>query len=180
MVNILVAGAGGVGKSALTVQLTQKSFDVACASPTKQVVVDGEEWTLGIMLYSTEDESAAMWDSYRRTAQGYIIVYSVTSRSSFEEAALLYQQFLREKDEDSLPSVLVGNKCDLEGERQVGEQEGRDFAATIQCPFFETSAKAGVNIEEAFYELVREMREENRRIEELNQRRPKKQSCPLF
>ena len=60
---------------------------------------------------------------------------------------------------DRLLDVLVGTKCDLEDERQVTEQEGQDLAATLHCPFFETSAKAGINIEEAFYELTREVRQ---------------------
>ena len=59
--------------------------------------------------------------------------------------------------------VLVGNKCDLEEERQVTSVEGQDLAKSFGCPIYETSAKARINVEEAFYELVREIRKDNNR-----------------
>jgi len=60
-----------------------------------------------------------------------------------------------------VPMVLSGNKCDLESERQVTTAEGQDLAKSFACPFFETSAKSRINVEEAFYDLVREIRKEN-------------------
>lgn len=54
--------------------------------------------------------------------------------------------------------VLIGNKCDLEEEREVDFDDGLTFAAHFQAPFFETSAKVRINIEEAFYTGVREYR----------------------
>jgi GTPase SAR1 family protein len=55
----------------------------------------------------------------QRTGQGFLVVYSVTSRSSFEEATAIHEQMLRVKDSDHVPMVLVGNKIDLENERYV-------------------------------------------------------------
>jgi len=55
-----------------------------------------------------------------RTGEGFLLVYSITSRSSFEEVATFHQQILRVKDKDSFPVIVVANKCDLEYERQVG------------------------------------------------------------
>jgi len=57
-----------------------------------------------------------------------------------------------------LPMMLVGNKCDLEEQRQVSSEEGQSLARTIGCQFKEASAKTRVNVEEAFYDLVREIR----------------------
>jgi GTPase SAR1 family protein len=54
-----------------------------------------------------------------RTGEGFVLVYSIDSRESFEEIAPLYQHILRVKDLDRFPAVVVGNKCDLEFERQV-------------------------------------------------------------
>lgn len=57
-----------------------------------------------------------------RTGEGFLLVYSITSRQSFEEIMTFQQQILRVKDKDYFPIIVVGNKCDLEGERQVSKQ----------------------------------------------------------
>ena len=54
--------------------------------------------------------------------------------------------------------VLIGNKCDLENERQVTTAEGQDLARLFGCPYMETSAKAFINVEEAYFTVVREIR----------------------
>lgn len=54
-----------------------------------------------------------------RTGEGFLIVYSITSRASFEEIKQYQQQILRVKDKDYVPMILVGNKADLEHEREV-------------------------------------------------------------
>lgn len=61
-----------------------------------------------------------MREQYMRTGEGFLLVYSITSRSSFEEISTFHQQILRVKDKDSFPVIVVANKCDLEYERQVG------------------------------------------------------------
>lgn len=58
--------------------------------------------------------------------------------------------------------VIVGNKLDLDSERVVTQQEGKELAASFGCPWMETSAKARIRVEDAFYELVREIRNELR------------------
>lgn len=55
-----------------------------------------------------------------RTGEGFLLVYSITSRSSFDEITHFHQQILRVKDRDSFPVIVVANKCDLEYDRQVG------------------------------------------------------------
>ena len=64
----------------------------------------------------------------------------------------------RVKDKDNVPMVLVGNKCDLAEERQVPTTEAQDMAKAWGIPSFEASAKARINVEEAFFELVRVIR----------------------
>jgi hypothetical protein len=61
-----------------------------------------------------------MREQYMRTGEGFLLVYSITSRNSFEEISTFHQQILRVKDKDTFPVVIAANKCDLEYERQVG------------------------------------------------------------
>ena len=63
-----------------------------------------------------------MREQYMRTGEGFLLVYSITSRQSFEEIMTFQQQILRVKDKDYFPIIVVGNKCDLEGERQVSTE----------------------------------------------------------
>jgi len=162
---LVIVGGGGVGKSALTIQLIQNHF-IDEYDPTiedsyrKQVTIDDETCLLDILDTAGQEEYSAMRDQYMRTGQGFILVYAITSRSSFDEIASFRDQILRVKDKDKVPMVLVGNKCDLETERQVTTGEGADLAKTFGCPFNESSAKTRINVEETFYELVREIRKE--------------------
>jgi len=162
---LVIVGGGGVGKSALTIQLIQNHF-IDEYDPTiedsyrKQVTIDEETCLLDILDTAGQEEYSAMRDQYMRTGQGFILVYAITSRSSFDEIASFRDQILRVKDKDRVPMVLVGNKCDLEAERQVTTGEGTDLARSFNAPFFESSAKTRVNVEESFYELVREIRKE--------------------
>jgi GTPase KRas protein len=114
--------------------------------------------------------SKAMRDQYMRTGQGFLLFYSITSRSSFDEAVEFREQVVRVKDTDDVAMVLVGNKSDLENERQVTTEEGntsntiyvncnigRELAKRWGIPFYETSAKLRINVEEAIHELCREV-----------------------
>lgn len=73
-----------------------------------------------------------MREQYMRTGEGFLLVYSITSRQSFEEITTFQQQILRVKDKDYFPMVVVGNKCDLEGEREVTRQ-GMSHRLILKC-----------------------------------------------
>ncbi|KAK6543010.1 Ras GTPase, variant 2 [Orbilia ellipsospora] len=100
----------------------------------------------------------------RRRQHGYIFVYDITDRVSFEEMQPLQESILRHRQrqnissEDSFPMILVGNKSDLEASRQVFFEEGASLAEQLGCKFVETSAKDKVNVEEIFFDLVRGIR----------------------
>jgi len=164
---LVVVGGGGVGKSALTIQFIQSHF-VDEYDPTiedsyrKQCVIDDEVALLDVLDTAGQEEYGAMREQYMRTGEGFLLVYSITSRNSFEEISTFHQQILRVKDKDSFPVIVVANKCDLEFERQVGMNEGRDLAKHFGCRFIETSAKQRINVDEAFSNLVREIRKYNK------------------
>lgn len=164
---LVVVGGGGVGKSCLTIQLIQSHF-VDEYDPTiedsyrKQCMIDDEVALLDVLDTAGQEEYSAMREQYMRTGEGFLLVYSITSRQSFEEITTFQQQILRVKDKDYFPMVVVGNKCDLESEREVTRQEGEALAKNFGCKFIETSAKSRINVDKAFYDIVREIRRYNR------------------
>lgn len=88
----------------------------------KQCVIDDEVALLDVLDTAGQEEYSAMREQYMRTGEGFLLVYSITSRQSFDEITTFQQQILRVKDKDYFPMVVVGNKCDLEGEREVTRQ----------------------------------------------------------
>ena len=149
---IVVLGSGGVGKSALTVQFVQGIF-VEKYDPTiedsyrKQVEVDGQQCMLEILDTAGTEQFTAMRDLYMKNGQGFVLVYSITAQSTFNDLQDLKEQILRVKDSDEVPMVLVGNKCDLEDERVVGKDQGLNMARQFgSCSFMETSAKAKIGV----------------------------------
>ncbi|SAM04009.1 hypothetical protein [Absidia glauca] len=167
---LVMVGGGGVGKSALTIQFIQSHF-VDEYDPTiedsyrKQCVIDGETALLDVLDTAGQEEYSAMREQYMRNGEGFLLVYSITSRMSFEEITTFYQQICRVKDRDYFPMVLVANKSDLESDRQVSTQEGRDLAKEFGCQFIETSAKQRINVDEAFHDVVRDIRKYNKEQE---------------
>ncbi|KAI9320556.1 ras-like protein 1 [Dichotomocladium elegans] len=167
---LVMVGGGGVGKSALTIQFIQSQF-VDEYDPTiedsyrKQSVIDGETALLDVLDTAGQEEYSAMREQYMRNGEGFLLVYASTSRLSFQEISTFHQQISRVKDRDSFPMVLVANKCDLEQDRQVSSQEGSDLARAFGCQFFETSAKLRINVDEAFYGVVRDIRRHNKEQE---------------
>jgi len=167
---IVVVGGGGVGKSALTIQFIQSHF-VDEYDPTiedsyrKQCIIDDEVALLDVLDTAGQEEYSAMREQYMRTGEGFLCVYSIVSRNSFDEITTFYQQILRVKDKDYFPVIIIGNKCDLEHERAVAIQEGYELAKQFGCKFMETSAKHKINVDEAFFALVREIKRYNRESE---------------
>ncbi|XP_011873874.1 PREDICTED: ras-like protein 1 [Vollenhovia emeryi] len=160
---LVVVGTGGVGKSALTIQLVLSHF-VEEYDPTiedsyrKQVVIDDETCILDILDTAGQEEYSAMKDQYMRTGDGFLLVFAVNSAKSFEDIETYREQIKRVKDTEEVPMVLVGNKCDLEDFWAVNMTKAREIALHYGMPFVETSAKTRMGVDDAFYALVREIR----------------------
>ena len=215
-----------MGKSCLTIQLIQSHFvdeydptiegmsrlfyflafakqqlTLLSDSYRKQCVIDEEVALLDVLDTAGQEEYSAMREQYMRTGEGFLLVYSITSRQSFEEILTFQQQILRVKDKDYFPIIIVGNKCDLDGDREVSRQgalvyqpqpvlhshsiccvdlesfyfafnmltslpwiEGETLARQFGCAFIETSAKSRINVDNAFYNIVREIRRYNKEM----------------
>ncbi|KAG8733211.1 Ras GTPase ras2 [Ceratobasidium sp. 423] len=183
---VTALGDGAVGKTSIAVQFTLHSFtgksDVSqcwrddanaalpiCPSleaydPTiedayrKQTMVDGSVCHIEIVDTAGQEEYSTLRDQWVREGQGFILVYSITERRSFERMETFRQALLRAKSRQPPLFILVGNKCDQTYERQVLKQEGENLAQQWGCEFMETSARTGQNIEKLFVHLIRSLR----------------------
>jgi GTPase KRas protein len=119
---------------------------------------------LDILDTAGNEDYEMMRDSYLRSGQGFIFLYSIVDADSFKGLEPLIAQMKRVKDAQVQPNhyfrmIIVGNKCDLESSRAVSVEEGRALAEKHQCPFYECSAKSNINVDEVFVELVRLVRQ---------------------
>jgi len=156
---IVVVGAGAVGKSALTIRFVNGNF-IERYDPTiedsyrKQVEMNGRACVLDIMDTAGQEEYCTLRDTYLKGGDGFVLAYSILSQNSFDQASKLRSNILRIHEEELVPIMLVGNKCDLESERTVPTEEGRQMAEKWGTGFVETSAKTGKNVDETFHQLV--------------------------
>lgn len=90
-----------------------------------------------------------------RGGEGFILVYTVTERRSFQEIQSFKTMIDRVRNYEKVPIVIAGNKKDLEHKRQVSTKEGETMAREFDCPFFETSAALRHNVDESYQEIVR-------------------------
>jgi len=96
--------------------------------------------------------------------QGFILVYSIASRSMFDRLEIFRQSMLRVKRQNPI-FMLVGNKCDKIHEREVSKDEGAALARSFGCFFIETSAKTAHNVELVFTNLIRALRSKQQEFE---------------
>lgn len=163
MLKLVMLGDGGVGKTALVIQLCLHKF-VETYDPTiedsyrKQLVLDDQSTTLEVMDTAGQDEFDNLRDMWIRDGEGFFLVYSITQRMSFARVKQYYSEILSIKDGEPFGAILVGNKIDQNGERQVLIEEGQALADEWGVPFFETSAKMDINTETAFRTLAQTTR----------------------
>lgn len=159
---IVMLGSGAVGKSAITVQMVSGHF-LSSYDPTIEdsyrttINVNNQDIILNILDTAGQEEFYALRDQYMRSGDGYIIVFSITSVTSFLEVNAIKEQLNIILDADNntlIPIILVGNKCDLEEYRQVQSSDAQRLAEEWRVKYFETSAKNKTNINRIFEELV--------------------------
>jgi len=144
---IVLFGAGGVGKSAITIQYIQGVF-VKRYDPTieenfrKTIDIDTKPYMLEILDTAGTEQFTTMRDMYIRKGQGFILVFSLVSKATFFELSPIVDQIRKVKEVDNVPMVLVGNKCDLRDkivvpQDQIDEISQQKFANA----YYEASAK---------------------------------------
>ena len=168
---MIMLGNRGVGKSALTLQFMYHET-VVDYEPTradayrKNMKLDGQEVQIDILDTAGEEDYPSIRDNYIRSGEGFLCVFSVTDKKSFEAAEEFRDQILKVKEGDkNIPLILVGNKMDLVADcsancalREVSHDVANDKAAEWKVAYVETSARTGENVDNGFHNLMREIR----------------------
>jgi len=155
-------GSGGVGKSTLLHRFMYDTY-LDTYDPTledtyrKSVVINSEVIILECLDIGGQEDYAIMHERASRTGDGFLLVYSVTSRESLKSILNFHQLIqVHNKDPKHVPVVMLGNKCDLREEREVSFEEGQQLAGELGCKFYETSAKVGTSVDLAYMDLARQ------------------------
>jgi small GTP-binding protein len=159
---IVVVGASAVGKSSIVQRLVQGTFiedgTTTCGADfyTYSCPVNNDNVKLQIWDTAGQERFRSISKSYFRNAVGAVLVYDITNMTSFDSLA----DWLNDLQTLSAPNayiLLVGNKADLEKQRQVGGDLTKDFAERHHLEAIETSALSGKNIKEAFARMAYEV-----------------------
>ena len=158
--SVCVFGCRTVGKSGITKRFLFGKFSTKY-KPTYEdryehtVYLDCQPTKLLIIDICTTEAYLKVREIYIRLHDGFILVYAINDRSSFEGIKKYYRDIVRVKESRDVPLVLCGSKCDLEDARVVSKREGEELAESMGAAFYETSALADINIHEAFHAITR-------------------------
>ncbi|OAF67058.1 Ras-related protein Rap-2a [Intoshia linei] len=157
----VILGSGGVGKSAITYRYINQSFhekyDPTIEDHYKKS--HDKDTIMEVIDTAGTEQFTAMRDLYMKTGNIFILVYTITSRITFKDIELLMlslKRIIKEENKNDALIIIIGNKCDLQNEREVSTSEGEAYALKHDCIFYETSAKNNINIHELFQRIVDE------------------------
>lgn len=162
--DLVVVGSGGVGKSCLTVRFLKDEFSNDY-DPTieenyrKNIEVDKQSCTVNIIDTAGQHEYTSLRDQHLASGKGFLLVFAMNDKGSFEEMKMLRDKIIKLKDTKRVPIVVCANKCDLPpGQITVNKSTYDEFCSQNKIPVLETSAKDAINVSESFHSLVRECR----------------------
>ncbi|RKP17955.1 ras-domain-containing protein [Rozella allomycis CSF55] len=143
---VVMVGSGGVGKSALTLNFVCNQFfeeydPTKVDAYRKKVSLDGVDCEIDILDTAGQEEYAPIRDNYFRCGEGFICVFDICERSTFENTKEFREQICIVLGHDNAPFILVGNKIDLEHMRKVSKSEAEARAREWNCKYIETTAK---------------------------------------
>ncbi|XP_066560874.1 ras-related protein Rab-37 isoform X1 [Amia ocellicauda] len=171
----ILVGDSGVGKTSLLVQFDQGKFIPGSFSATvgigftnKVVTVDSVKVKLQIWDTAGQERFRSVTHAYYRDAQALLLLYDITSKSSFDNIRAWLTE-IHEYAQQDVVIMLLGNKSDMVGERVIKREEGEKLAREYGVPFMETSAKTGVNVELAFLAVAKELK--HRAVQQPNEPR---------
>ncbi len=166
ILKFIIIGSSTVGKSNILIQFTDKRFlqnhdlTIGIEFATKLVSRNRTVYKLQIWDTAGQEVYRSLIRSYYRGTLGCLLVYDITRRESFDTINMWLSEL--RTYEPNISIVLVGNKNDLESQREVSTEEGIDFAEKNGLAFYETSAKTAQNIDHCFDYLIDQI---NKRID---------------
>lgn len=168
---LVVVGDGGVGKTSIIVRYTRDNFNEGY-EPTLEdhyqaniTCEDGTILQLEIADTAGQEDYKALRDKFMSEGDAFLVVYSIIDSRSLQMAESLLEQIQLLKENEPFKFVLCGNKCDMEAQRQVPKPDGKNLADKYQGVFLETSALSKQNINEAFQQIGKLLKEKDGKAE---------------
>ena len=156
----MLIGDSNVGKTSIIKRYCNNQFSPSYISTvgidfeTKYLRLNGKIINLQIWDTAGQERYKVLAKNYYKNSDGFIIVYDITDKKSFNNVANWITQ-IKDSASENVKCVLLGNKCDLEELRQVDINQGKDLANNYHLKFYETSAQKGNNIQKVFTDLVK-------------------------
>ena len=160
---LMLLGDSKVGKTSLILKLTKNTFDDITLSTLGkesfiyQVNLHGNDLKMKIWDTAGQERFKSMSLNVIKSVDGLILVYSITSKSSFNNLEYWLNQLKDICDLSKKAMIIIGNKSDLQTSREVTYEEGEQFAKSRGCNFYETSAATGENIQEVFNDIFEQL-----------------------
>jgi small GTP-binding protein len=156
---IVLIGDTSVGKTNILSKYLSNEFDpdskatVGVEFGTRDFQIENNKVKVQIWDTAGQERYRSITNAYYKGAKGSLLVYDITNPKTFENLDKWLSD-LKANAEEKISVVLIGNKSDLEEERQISIEQGKEKAAFFKLAFMETSALNGNNIEKAFNELI--------------------------
>ncbi|XP_014872486.1 ras-related protein Rab-8A isoform X1 [Poecilia latipinna] len=123
----------------------------------RTIELDGKKIKLQIWDTAGQERFRTITTAYYRGAMGIMLVYDITNEKSFDNIKNWIRN-IEEHASSDVEKMVLGNKCDINDKRQVSKDRGEKLALEYGIKFMETSAKANINVENAFLTLARDIK----------------------
>ena len=162
MFKVVLVGDSFVGKTNMMSKYLKNEFKsdskatVGVEFGSKEFNIEGHSINAQIWDTAGQERYKAITSAYYKGAKGAFVVYDITRKDSFASIDKWISDLTSVADK-KLTVVVIGNKCDLEDQRQVTKEEGEEKANQLQVAFLETSALSGANLDKAFEMMINEV-----------------------